>query len=227
MKFLFKLKTLLSITTTFFIINSNNSAFSFEVVGYNITSGERGLVVNCYDSDRKEGDQRICDEYSTARNSVCQLVPSSTSTSGSTTRDDMYICNPPGETYCFRDSDCLALGKNTCVAKKGSNVRFESQFDNEDDFAANTTKIGICVASGGDGEHNGLVQSVCNMLVIVTGRVARGVVGGVVIVVGIMFFFGKVTWSLVLAISLGAGAIFGFDSIVYIITGGKVECYRL
>ncbi len=224
MYFSLKAKTAMLIVLATVAVNRKAFSASDEIIGYNIVSGEKGLVVNCYDSDRREGDQRLCDQYSTAKNSSCALVPSSAVTAGNGSHEEVYICNPPGESYCFRDFDCQALGKTTCAAKQGSNIRFESQFDSEDDLMSNTTKIGICVSSGGNNEENAIGQAICNLIGVANGNAGRAVVGVVVIVVGIMFFLGKVTWSLVLAVTIGTGAIFGAETIVVAITGKPFYC---
>ncbi len=187
-------------------------------VGYKIKSGEKGVAVNCYNEDRSTGDQSLCEQYSSVKNSSCEAIESTL-----TYDTPIYMCNPPGEAYCFVDSDCKVLGKNTCVTKPGSSNRFEAQFD-DGELESNTELVGICVSVGGSGEDNAFGQAICNLMNVVTGNAGRAVVGVVVIVVGIMFFLGKVTWSLVLAIALGAGAIFGAPAIVSVVTGKPFKC---
>jgi len=207
---------------TFFVFNIYSDdvlSLTGDVIGYKIKTEEKGVAVNCYDDNKKTGDQVLCDKYSTIRNSSCEAIESTL-----TYDIPIYMCNPPGESYCFKDSDCKILGKNTCVTKQGSINRFEAQFETEDDLEDNTEKIGICTSIGGSGEDNAFGQAICNLMNVVTGNAGRAVVGVVVIVVGIMFFLGKVTWSLVLAIALGAGAIFGAPAIVSVVTGKTFYC---
>ena len=192
-----------------------------DVKGYTIESdkSKKSVSHGCYDDDLGVGNQAICDASSSYKTSSCEAIESTL------TRDTpIYMCNPPGESYCMKDSDCKVLGKNACVIKPGSTLRFEEQFSEEADFEDNSTKIGICVSLGGSGEDNAFGQAICNLMNVVTGNAGRAVVGVVVIVVGIMFFLGKVTWSLVLAIALGAGAIFGAPAIVKVVTGKQFTC---
>ena len=206
------------ISIAIFSLMSYNSYSADDQVGYKIKSGEKGVAVNCYSEDRSTGDQSLCEKYSTYKNSSCEAIESTL-----TYDTPIYMCNPPGDAYCFVDSDCKVLGKNTCVTKPGSTNRFEAQFD-DGELESNTEIVGICVSIGGSGEDNAFGQAICNLMNVVTGNAGRAVVGVVVIVVGIMFFLGKVTWSLVLAIALGAGAIFGAPAIVSVVTGKSFNC---
>ena len=195
------------------------TAYSANEQGYTVVKDKKGTVVDCYDSTKSMPDESLCEKYSLVKNSECSLLPS---TAHLEVRQ--YICNPPGESYCKKDSDCQVLGKSKCVIKPGSTKKFEDQFDDESALDAYTEKVGICIAGGGSGEDNAFGQAICNLMTVVTGNAGRAVVGVVVIVVGIMFFLGKVTWSLVLAIALGAGAIFGAPAVVRLVTGAPFTC---
>jgi len=213
----FKKVILIALMLSLFPLKQSFSAD--DVKGYTIKSKAKGIAVNCYDDDKSVGDQSLCDQYSSAKNPSCEAIESTL------TRDKpIYMCNPAGESYCMKDNDCKVLGKNTCVIKPGSTLRFEAQFEDDEGFDSNDTRIGICVSLGGSGEDNAFGQAICNLMNVVTGNAGRAVVGVVVIVVGIMFFLGKVTWSLVLAIALGAGAIFGAPAIVQVVTGKPFTC---
>ena len=226
MKLFFNLKTMgicLSLVTIVFTTPALAEGDSDNWVGYKIKTVEgddstKGVAVNCYNKDKGAGDQSICDKNSSIKNASCEAIESTL-----TFDEPIYMCNPPGESYCFKDTDCKVLGKNTCVTKPGSTNRFESQFDDDGDIEG-AEKIGICVSVGGSGEDNAFGQAICNLMNVITGNAGRAVVGVVVIVVGIMFFLGKVTWSLVLAIALGAGAIFGAPAVVKIVTGKAFTC---
>ena len=189
------------------------------VQGYTIAKDKKGTVVDCYSSTKSMPDESLCEKYSLVKNSECSLIPSTAHLDAR-----QYVCNPPGESYCKKDSDCQVLGKSKCVVKPGSTKKFEDQFDDESALDSENTKVGICVAGGGSGEDNAFGQAICNLMSVVTGNAGRAVVGVVVIVVGIMFFLGKVTWSLVLAIALGAGAIFGAPAVVRLVTGAPFTC---
>ena len=216
-----KIKLFFMMFTAFAFFHQNSFAAEggSSAVGYTIKANEKGVAINCYDSDKGVGDQGLCDQYASIKNASCEAIESTL-----TYDSPIYMCNPPGESYCFKDSDCKVLGKNTCVVKPGSTNRFESQFEDDTALEQNTTKVGICASVGGSGEDNAFGQAICNLMNVVTGNAGRAVVGVVVIVVGIMFFLGKVTWSLVLAIALGAGAIFGAPAIVSVVTGKSFHC---
>lgn len=171
--------------------------------GASYTIGQ-GALVSC-DNEGK-ADQSLC-----GANQECIVIPS-------TLYDEspVAVCSPYGTEYCKTNQDCTTLGKNICVLKLGSNALAEDY-----DMSNN---VGICVARGGSGESNAFSQAICNLMNVVTGNAGRAVVGVVVIVVGIMFFLGKVSWSLVLAVALGAGAMFGAPAIVSVITGKQFRC---
>ena len=199
------------------VIFLSKNSFSYEVRGYDIVKGEKGVAVNCYNDEVKDNlDQRICEDYSTLQYSQCQKIDSAYLNGL-----EVAMCSSPEMTFCFKDSDCKELGKGSCVIGK---ISFEKQFKDFDDLVQ-SEKIGICdTTNDASGERNTFSQAICNIIVIVTGNTGRGVVACVVIVVGISFFFGKVTWSLVLAVGLGAGAIFGGPAIVSVITGSSFNC---
>ena len=165
---------------------------------------DKGALKSCI-TDGK-ADQSLC-----GANQECIVIPSTLYD-----EEPVAVCTDYGMEYCKTNQDCTTLGKNTCVLKLGSNALAENY-----DMSSN---VGICVARGGSGESNAFAQAICNLMNVVTGNAGRAVVGVVVIVVGIMFFLGKVSWSLVLAVALGAGAMFGAPAIVSVITGKQFRC---
>lgn len=224
MNFMFRRIFLLSLFVVFALFRNNVLLAADDVKGYKISEdSKKGVAVKCNNADDGSvGDQSICEKYSTASNAVCEAIESTL-----TFETPIFMCNPAGESYCLKDTDCKVLGKNACVIRPGSSQRFESQLAADDDFESTMTDagvVGICVSLGGSGEDNAFGQAICNLMNVVTGNAGRAVVGVVVIVVGIMFFLGKVTWSLVLAIALGAGAIFGAPKIVKVVTGKEFTC---
>ena len=217
-KYIVGLFTLFFVYNVFFI-NESYSVDGSSKKGYKIIDSAKAYARKCNSTDDSSvGDQNQCDSKSTAQGSTCDVIPS---TRGEDT--PVYMCNPSGEMFCFKDSDCQVLGKETCVVKPGSSQKFETQLD-EDEILTELTVIGICSSYGGTGEKNAFGQAICNLMNVVTGNAGRAVVGVVVIVVGIMFYLGKVTWSLVLAVALGAGAMFGAKSVVKIVTGKEFTC---
>ena len=141
-------------------------------------------------------------------------------------------CDTSEASYCRTDDDCKAKGSQaiTCVDKHGQRIEDKYKDDNgvvsKDSFAtlAGHTYVGICSTAGADKDRNGIVIVLCNAIGIVTGGAGRAVVLIVVTVVGVLFFIGKVNWSLLVAIGLGVGVMFGAKAIVNIVTGGELQC---
>lgn len=89
-----------------------------------------------------------------------------------------------------------------------------------DVFAA-TTGIGISSNTTGSG---GEMQTVlCNVLRFVTGTVGKTLASFVIIGVGLGFFTGKVSWGLLIGVTLGISAMFGAPAIIGAITGGGTK----
>ncbi len=66
---------------------------------------------------------------------------------------------------------------------------------------------------------NVLVDTICNVLKIVTGNAGKAFAAFAIISLGIGFFTGKVSWGLMIGIAAGIAAMFGAPSIVAAITG--------
>jgi type IV secretory pathway VirB2 component (pilin) len=66
---------------------------------------------------------------------------------------------------------------------------------------------------------NVLVDTICNVLQIVTGNAGKAFAAFAIISLGIGFFTGKVSWGLMIGIAAGIAAMFGAPSIVAAITG--------
>ena len=179
---------------------------------------DTGVVVSCL-SDSGLPDQSKCDQDGPV-GSKCEVLDST-----ETEDTKIALCMRPdkGIIYCRSDMDCHELSKPTCVEKIGSYATIEAYLKNNNG-ELDETSVGVCAAIGGNAEQNAFSQAICNFMNIVTGNAGRAVVGVVVIVLGIMFFLGKVSWSLVLAVALGAGAMFGAPAIVGVITGKQFTC---
>jgi type IV secretory pathway VirB2 component (pilin) len=86
------------------------------------------------------------------------------------------------------------------------------------------------VGSGGtiisaNPNSNVLVDTICNVLKIVTGNAGKAFAAFAIISLGIGFFTGKVSWGLMIGIAAGIAAMFGAPSIVAAITGrGAFDC---
>ncbi len=63
-------------------------------------------------------------------------------------------------------------------------------------------------------------QVLCNVLRFVTGTIGKTIASFIIIGVGVGFFTGKVSWGLLIGVTLGISAMFGAPAIVNAITGG-------
>ena len=183
----------------------------------------KGLFINCYNSDIGRGDQQLCAKYySGSSKATCVMLES--------TIDDtnpIATCDTSDASFCRTDDDCKAKGSQaiTCVDKFGQ--RIEDKYKDSDGlvtFGSTKVYVGMCSTVGANKDRNGIVIVLCNAIGIVTGGAGRAVVLIVVTVVGVLFFIGKVNWSLLVAIGLGVGVMFGAKAIVNIVTGGELQC---
>ena len=71
----------------------------------------------------------------------------------------------------------------------------------------------------GDTQNNILVNTMCNVMKIVTGKAGKAFAAFAIISIGIGFFTGKVSWGLMIGVAAGIAAIFGAPSIVAAING--------
>ena len=72
---------------------------------------------------------------------------------------------------------------------------------------------------------NVLVDTICNVLKIVTGNAGKAFAAFAIISIGIGFFTGKVSWGLMIGVAAGIAAMFGAPTIVAAITGeGAFDC---
>lgn len=72
---------------------------------------------------------------------------------------------------------------------------------------------------------NKLVDTMCNVLRLVTGNAGKAFAAFAIISVGIGFFTGKVSWGLMIGVAAGIAAMFGAPTIVAAITGeGAFDC---
>ena len=69
-------------------------------------------------------------------------------------------------------------------------------------------------------KYGGTMQRVlCNVLEFVTGTIGKTIASFIIIGVGVGFFTGKVSWGLLIGVTLGISAMFGAPAIVAAITG--------
>jgi type IV secretion system protein VirB2 len=72
---------------------------------------------------------------------------------------------------------------------------------------------------------NILVDTMCQVMKVVTGNAGKAFAAFAIISIGIGFFTGKVSWGLMIGVAAGIAAMFGAPSIVSAITGkGAYDC---
>lgn len=79
---------------------------------------------------------------------------------------------------------------------------------------ASATAISSASGSAGD---MGVV--LCNVLKFVTGTVGKTIASFIIIGVGLGFFTGKVSWGVLIGVTLGIAAMFGAPAIIKAVTG--------
>lgn len=72
-------------------------------------------------------------------------------------------------------------------------------------------------------ESNALTTTMCNAMKIVTGKAGKAFAAFAILSLGVGFFAGKVSWSLMIATALGISGIFGAPTVVAAITGESAE----
>lgn len=85
-------------------------------------------------------------------------------------------------------------------------------------FAASSGIIGSATGEGGD-----MQIVLCNVLKFVTGTVGKTLASFIIIGVGLGFFTGKVSWGLLIGVTLGISAMFGAPAIIRALTGGDTK----
>lgn len=84
---------------------------------------------------------------------------------------------------------------------------------------AGGTSTNIISSSGGSG---GDMQKVlCNALSFITGSVGKTLAAFIIIGMGIGFFTAKVSWGVLIGVTLGIASMFGAPAIVAAVTGGS------
>ena len=74
-------------------------------------------------------------------------------------------------------------------------------------------------------DNNTLADTMCNAMKIVTGSAGKAFAAFAIISLGIGFFTGKISWGLMIGVSMGIAAMFGAPTIVSALSGKEaVEC---
>ncbi len=146
------------------------------------------------------------------------------------------IDRPPTPAGCTGNASAStgATGPDGCVwtAGVGDSAATCTGTPNPSTCAAITDR-GICGITtnncdwiiSGDTNNTAFTQTICNALKIVTGTGGKAFAAFAVIVAGIGFFSGKISWGLLIGVTCGIGALFGAPTIVAAISGGDaVDC---
>ncbi len=85
-------------------------------------------------------------------------------------------------------------------------------------FGLNDTLAAVIDTAADSVGDMGIV--LCNVLKFVTGTVGKTIASFIIIGVGIGFFTAKVSWGVLIGVTLGIAAMFGAPAIVQAVTGG-------
>ncbi|MBQ4874731.1 MAG: TrbC/VirB2 family protein [Rickettsiaceae bacterium H1] len=72
------------------------------------------------------------------------------------------------------------------------------------------------------GSDNAIRKVICNIVVQLTGPIGQGISTIAIIFIGIGLFMGKISWGLALGITIGIAMLFGAQTIVEWVSGGKI-----
>ena len=89
-----------------------------------------------------------------------------------------------------------------------------------DDASSGGTSIITSATSSAGGD---MQQVLCNVLAFVTGGIGKTIASFIIIGVGLGFFTGKVSWGVLIGVTLGISAMFGAPAIITAITGGTAD----
>ncbi len=91
-------------------------------------------------------------------------------------------------------------------------------------FTLFNNKAFASTAITSDGGSGGEIQTVlCNVLKFVTGGIGKTIAAFIIIGMGIGFFTGKVSWAVLIGVTLGIASMFGAPAIVSAITGDSTS----
>jgi type IV secretory pathway VirB2 component (pilin) len=77
----------------------------------------------------------------------------------------------------------------------------------------------------GNTNDNALTNTLCNAMQLVTGNAGKAFAAFAIISLGIGFFTGKISWGLMIGVSLGIAAMFGAPTVVAALSGGNaIDC---
>ena len=81
--------------------------------------------------------------------------------------------------------------------------------------------------SGGyNTENSSLVNTLCTLIMVLNGRFARVMAAVAIFVLGIMFFMGKITWPILIAVPVAFGIIFGAKTVAIALLPRATQIYN-
>jgi len=93
------------------------------------------------------------------------------------------------------------------------------------DAKAQTPSFSTVSAGASSTDQNALSNTMCNAMKIVTGNAGKAFAAFAIISLGIGFFTGKISWGLMIGVSMGIAAMFGAPTIVAALSGkDAVNC---
>ena len=80
--------------------------------------------------------------------------------------------------------------------------------------------------SGYNVENSALVNSLCTLIMIMNGRLARVMAAVAIFVIGIFFFMGKITWPVLISVPIAFGIIFGAKTVAIALLPRATQIYN-
>ena len=126
----------------------------------------------------------------------------------------------------------LSISNDAMAVGAGATCSANTPCDSGLTCGSSNTCVGIADVVGNNTTVNGtnyankntFVQTICNVLRIVTGNGGKAFAAFAIISLGIGFFTGKVSWGLMIGVACGIAAMFGAPTIVSAISGS--DSYR-
>lgn len=89
--------------------------------------------------------------------------------------------------------------------------------------SVNTEQYG---SGGYNAENSALVNSLCTLIMILNGRIARVMAAVALFVLGILFFMGKITWPILVTVPIAFGIIFGAKTVAIALLPRATQIYN-
>jgi type IV secretory pathway VirB2 component (pilin) len=104
-----------------------------------------------------------------------------------------------------------------------SHISFAGTPTSDNVETVNTNKYD---SSGYDAENSSLVNTLCTLIMVLNGRFARVMAAVAIFVLGIMFFMGKITWPILIAVPVAFGIIFGAKTVAIALLPRATQIYN-